>query len=517
MKKRLLLLLKLLALASSLLLSACGGSGGSVTSGGPAVSATDLDGDGLSNDVEALHGTSARLADTDGDGMSDEAEIMQLAFASDIDPLRFNPLVADVPRLGIVIRSVPSVRLLLTDALGEARAFETQRTLADREAIVQIETEIDVELAELAQSSTDSTTYVDGNPTGVTQSLDIGKTMTEGVTIIRTKEELRENLRALADIEAFEQSQNIVTSGGVLSFVVDLENRGSIPYRVDNLILAAVIPDPSRPGMFYPIGNLVMDTSRNYSRFSSFTMPPGGKLPAINFVNDQLDLETAKRLLRDARSLMVTVASMELLDIDGVPYAFRYLDIESRTAQVVIDFAGLRNTERYLVATNTDPDTPGITAGKALRNILRIPFEAGALEWGGQQKTGLLGLRNDPNVRADKQRNGYWQCVHTRGSGPNRKVTRYSVEQEDYDFEKIPLRAGDALYLSYMEDRDGDGIYSRQERLQGTSDLLADSDGDGWTDFHEIHVSRTRPDNPDTDGDGVIDSIDGAPLNQNAR
>ena len=66
--------------------------------------------------------------------------------------------------------------------------------------------------------------------------------------------------------------------------------------------------------------------------------------------------------------------------------------------------------------------------------------------------------------------------------------------------------------LVYMEDKDGDGIFSRQERLLGTSDLSADSDGDGLTDFYEINVSHTDPNNPDTDGDGVIDSLDAAPL-----
>jgi hypothetical protein len=83
---------------------------------------------------------------------------------------------------------------------------------------------------------------------------------------------------------------------------------------------------------------------------------------------------------------------------------------------------------------------------------------------------------------------------------------------KDFDFENIPLKAGDALFLVYMEDKDGDGVFSRQERLLGTNDLLADTDGDGWTDFYEINVSHTDPNNPDTDGDGVIDSKDSAPL-----
>jgi len=46
---------------------------------------------------------------------------------------------------------------------------------------------------------------------------------------------------------------------------------------------------------------------------------------------------------------------------------------------------------------------------------------------------------------------------------------------------------------------------------------MADSDVDGWSDFYEINVSHTDPSNPDTDGDGVIDSKDSAPLDQNIQ
>lgn len=38
-----------------------------------------------------------------------------------------------------------------------------------------------------------------------------------------------------------------------------------------------------------------------------------------------------------------------------------------------------------------------------------------------------------------------------------------------------------------------------------------DSDGDGWTDIYENNTSHTDPYNPDTDGDGIIDSKDKDP------
>jgi hypothetical protein len=40
-----------------------------------------------------------------------------------------------------------------------------------------------------------------------------------------------------------------------------------------------------------------------------------------------------------------------------------------------------------------------------------------------------------------------------------------------------------------------------------------DSDGDGWSDWDEVHIWGTLPGNADTDGDGVNDPVDSAPNN----
>ncbi len=125
----------------------------------------------------------------------------------------------------------------------------------------------------------------------------------------------------------------------------------------------------------FPVGNLVYDTSHNYTGFPSFTIPPGGVFPAVNFVNDILDLEVAKLVLRNPGELIITIATFELSDVDGMPFGFNFTDIVARDALIVIDYAGQRLPEQYFVAANADPLNPGVTAGRALRDILRIPFE----------------------------------------------------------------------------------------------------------------------------------------------
>lgn len=513
MKKILHVLTILFLLSCAVVLSSCSDTkikNPFVSRAADAAGSADTDGDGLDDGSEALSGTSPVLADTDGDGMSDADELQR--FDIDVDPINFNPLVADIPHLGIVLRSPPVVTLILTDTLAVSKVFEVDRTQENAVAVDQAVTESVVDTIEVSQTASQSTTFTGGVAGDTTLSFDISKTMSEDVSFSFSETQTVENVQAITEIEAFSQTREIAASGGVLKVVVGLENRGNVPFTIQHIILSAVIPDPGHPGKFFPVGDLILDTGFNYTQFEPFTIPPGGSFPVINFDNASLDLETAKLLLRNPGQLIITVSTLELSDINGVPFAFKFTDIESRDALVVIDYAGKRLPEKYFIATNSDPQRPGVTAGRALRDILHIPFETATSAAG--IPTGLTGLRDDPAVRGNTQ-NAFWLVVQVRNNGLGNDVTRFSSQQGDYDFENIQIKAGDTLYLVYMEDRDGDGVFSRQERLLGTNDLAADTDLDGWTDFFEINVSHTNPTNPDTDGDGVIDSQDPAPLDPN--
>lgn len=54
-------------------------------------------------------------------------------------------------------------------------------------------------------------------------------------------------------------------------------------------------------------------------------------------------------------------------------------------------------------------------------------------------------------------------------------------------------------------DCDEDGLSNIEEIIAGTEPLIADTDGDGLTDWEEIHIYNTDPLNPDTDGDTILD------------
>ena len=103
------------------LLSGCGGSSGgsstdegdTSTGGGGGSTRIDTDGDGLTDADEIALGTNKEVADTDGDGFLDKEEADNWDRFSGTH-LRFNPLVADVPRLRVQALGAPIIQLYAT-------------------------------------------------------------------------------------------------------------------------------------------------------------------------------------------------------------------------------------------------------------------------------------------------------------------------------------------------------------------------------------------------------------------
>jgi len=60
-------------------------------------------------------------------------------------------------------------------------------------------------------------------------------------------------------------------------------------------------------------------------------------------------------------------------------------------------------------------------------------------------------------------------------------------------------------------DEDGDGLGWPEEVANGTSDCLTDTDNDQLTDLEEVRTFPTSPTDADSDGDSVIDGLDGPP------
>ena len=59
-----------------------------------------------------------------------------------------------------------------------------------------------------------------------------------------------------------------------------------------------------------------------------------------------------------------------------------------------------------------------------------------------------------------------------------------------------------------MIDSDSDGLTDAEEAIYGTNPLVADTDGDGLSDYDEVKIYHTNPLVVDTDGDGYPDGVE---------
>lgn len=443
----------------------------------------DSDGDGLSDtDEVVIHGTSPLLADTDGDGMSDYDEIVLHGYSATSSPLRFNPRVADLPVLDVRIVGPPLLTFRFTLTNGETWTYETATTFEEGTSFTwgtsqevsfsdtvgasdTVTKEVSLEFSDesLLMSEPDGGAedggsedrvlpgtnqnqnpnspvlqrrplfFDPGGPDLVVLTSTVSSTVdwsaTDTLTLSFSAEQTREFRRAITFVQAYAVNREISTSSCDLKVLVELYNRGTVPFRISNLILAATLI--GGPGVQIPVGNLDLNTF--FNNFVPWSLPPGGKQGPINYVRDALTVDQGLSL-GDMSGLQVNVGVFELTKGDGLPYAFDVPTITARTATLDIDYGGKRPHERFQVATNLDPGHPGVTMRRALEEILRVPFVA-------DSERGLTSMRNV--ATADP---GKW-TVELRHSADDREVI--NAFTPPYEFGDILLRAGDVVHLTW--------------------------------------------------------------------
>lgn len=543
--KRFFLFISMAVLVLSL--GACGGSGGkkspgaTVADGDQAVlnalnptsdldgdgitneNDTDMDGDGLSNAEESMYGTSPYIEDTDGDGWTDYEEIERFVAAEN----RFNPVIADLPRIQLLLKSEPVVKMAYETTSGKSIDYSTSTS----------------DTFEETHTTSNSFSHSSGTEYGwsVEMGIELGYTSLSGHAVWHLTggghgsyttedsyewgtEESYSNTRTVESAKSMSSSEDLTQTGGSVTYAVAFKNTGPIAYTVDTMELSAYRVDPNTSGVAQLIGSVSQSSNSSFSEFQSFQLNPGEESGVFSFKNDGLYVSEVMSLLENSNGIICTIAGYSIA-MDGADFTQSGTDVPAKTAKIYIDYGpGIdRDSEQYCVATKTSIN-PGATSLYDLYNpvllkdlmaAIHASYELGGpVADAGEMNNGLISVRG---VGMNEEFQKYWYIAHTYKEDNTEMIALYAAHLSPYDFDAITVKTGDIVQLIYSVDGDGDGVPLRVETLLGTSDERVDSDGDTLSDWEELHPDpetgpKTNPANKDTDGDGWLDNEDDDPL-----
>jgi hypothetical protein len=469
----------------------------------------------LSDCFEVHIGTSPADKDSDGDGLTDLDEMVTKAFDSSINNFQFNPRIADVPDITVQLQSIPDVSISYTDNTSTSQTTEVTRSNTSSTTLTHSYT-YEQSVGEEVSGTVGST----GGTSGFDISSNVTYSKSQQETMSWTDTQSQENSTSLAQMQGETSQFGVTNTGGEISVLLKVRNRGFQTITLSSMTITALQVDSRDPTRQKLVTGMDYDTSSG--AFPTFDIGPNGESNNLPFTAD-MTLGTTYDLLRDSRNLSIEPTTWNIKDQDGRSYTHNLTNVNARSAQVIIDYAGAagREIENHYVATVTDFQKNRIGAATALANILKVPYTEGTSSptYTGTHK-GLLSARNVAN---DDSVHGRWVVVHNYldTDGITRLSKTYDSTRGDYSLDDIQLAKGEVLHLMYFQDQDGDGVGSREEFLHGTSDTDADSDNDGLTDYDEVKsgwkvpvtktLSRTVYSDPkveDADNDALLDGAE---------
>lgn len=502
--------------------STTSGNGGNTSQVNNTGGNSDSDGDGLSDEEElTIYKTNPLVKDTDGDGYSDYDEIVLKAFNKDVNNFQFNPRIADVPKLEMEITSTPNLAMVYTEGSATRKTVGTERTSTTSKVDTKNWGGSNSQSIEMSHTASASATvgYDAGPVASVTVGYEFSYSSTNESSTNWSQEQQTENSNALAEIENKEEESSVNVEGGKVSTTITIRNNGDIAYRLKDLTLSSYMGNQADPTKVLPVGNLTYSGAG--IDFPALTLSPGEKTPPLNF-SGNVDIQTIKSVLANSANLVISPVIGSLQGNGDFDFELASTDINTRTAQVIIDYGTDQPVETYRVATVVDSNHPGITAKEVFADILQIPVTTGTSAWIDGKSNALIqshqGLTKVRNRGMSSTDNSYWIVAHTymRDNGATKVTEYHNLILDDYDFDQIKLQKGDVLHLVYVQDSDRDGLGNRAEFLYGTAPNKADTDGDGLTDAQEIvgweidymgkkTLVHSNPLIVDTDGDGAND------------
>ncbi len=509
-------------------------------------SSVDSDGDSISGatsnpqlwDGEEVNkwGTSPSLADSDGDNKSDFDEIINNAT---------NPLVAQVPSVQLGFAGEIDVRLNVEYEDGAVKEVEYGSTYGVETSSALSQTDGTATTNSVENSSTISATVESGLPPSAsvsysrTKKTGFSREDSASLTKASARSSQREFQRANRDSVTRIQK----TQTGSLSMGLIISNPSDLAYKLTNLAVSVFQWD-FRTQNFRTVGTLE-------PQLEEFNLAPGESKSVPQQISaTNVDAGLIREFLRQPKSLFFSVSNFDMENAEGLNFAFLDETTNARTGRVVIDY-GNGTIEEFRVATNIRRNIDGSLAGVTLDTIfneyLKIPYDTepwaaiGVPPESLENRVGksvLTEVKGVKNMLGNET--GFWAVFSDIAD----------ININETNFGDIVLQRGESIHIAYLRDKDGDGVYDREEAFHNSDDTNPDTDGDTLTDFEEVKegwmagvglnttdyprqvfsdptiadadedglddpaekAAGTDPHNPDTDLDGIIDSLDMNPL-----
>ncbi len=491
----------------------------------------DTDGDGL-KDFDELNRylTDPRKTDTDGDGWTDQDE---LTWYSPENPLIWNPLIADLPRLEFVQLTEPSFRFKCETGGSSSREVE----VTNGKTYTSSQT----------RSSTLSSSYSSeiGWSVGFQAMMGFENLTPKGEFTLSAgsngsytfensqefgQEWTSENEASFsrAEVQAAESSWTI--TGVVMSVPLKLKNSSPISYTIKSMTMTAYTMLPLGTGT--PDVDMIASISQQDEQgFQEIMMQPNGESGIISFVNNSLTIDQAKDWATRARNISITLSgyTISMIDKNGNERNFtnEMTAVAANTARLRLDFGpGFVNKkpiELALAVHNQYNINHKDANDMYFRSTIGDMLRAAKISVTYGKYNGNTGIVAVDGIMHDPEEEGYWfvqLCHPAANTSVDPTFEVFSVATRSFTLDTIYVKPGDIVDVIYTKDKDKDGVPLRLETLYGISDSKVDSDGDSISDSLEIFgwkdtngkIWRTDPANEDTDGDQLRDDVDPNPL-----
>lgn len=494
----------------------------------------DTDKDGIFDCEEVEWGTNPRVADTDGDGFLDQEELENWDQKGG-NHLKFNPLIADTPRLRVHQLGKPVIQLYaqtvetgsVSKGMSQENTAEVQvTTTRGRTNVHKVEEQHTVGVnAEVAKRGP----ITSGK---ISASYGYKHTDTNTDTNYWNTTRVENNRQAVSEYYDILNSNTVTTSGGEIKVVVGLMNDGDVSYTLKNMELAAYMEDPAKPGELISVGTLRHEGNLTFTpNPQGRNAEPTGSLTPFNFVyKAENNPQEISKTLEQSNKLVLEPVNFSITgQRPDVDLNLAAQNILARTAEVIIDYGDHQGlaTESFRVAINYGAGN-SLSFDRLMTTHLNYNYSFGTGAYPGvdSPKSGLTGVRN---VLMNTATKSYWLIAHTTtpaGSPSGARTTKlYNLLKENYTAGDLVIRRGDVLHLVYITDSDLDGISDRMERLNGTALNNSDTDSDGLDDALETYgwltnlaappcdagtnltLVKSDPNKPDTDSNGFSDKV----------